>query len=455
MKIIIAGGGKVGATLVAELTYEGHDITLIDEPASVMEEIMEQYDIIGVCGNAASMATLEQAGVTEANLLIAVTDADEVNLLTCLTAHAMNPQVHTIARIRNADYREQSYSMRDQYALNMIINPEETAALEIARLLQMPGFQKIETFARGAAEIAELRVKADSPLNGRALNQLHKLVHSPVLVCAVQRGNDCIIPDGNFVMEENDRVYFTASQSALADLLESLGEVSRKARSCLIVGGSRISLYLARELQKSRIPATIIERDHDKCQELASELSETRIVEGDGSYQEFLYKEGIANYDAFVTLTGMDELNIVMSLYASEMHVPAVVTKLSHAENNQILDKLNIGSVISPKDLISASIIRYVRAMQNKTGAAVTMHYIAYGQGEAIEFNVDADTKHQDTPLKDIAIRRNVLIASISRGWHSTLPTGSSTFHEGDTIIVVANSDQKIQNLNDIFEDAE
>lgn len=455
MKIIVAGGGKVGSNLVNELTEEGHDITVIDADSVVVEELMEQYDILGVCGNAAAQSTLKQSGVEEANLLIAVTDADEVNLLACLTAHSLNENLHTIARIRNMDYRDQSYQMRDQYALNMIINPEEAAAMDIARLLQMPGFLKIEKFARGASQIAELKIGESNPLKGLALHQLPGVVKRKVLACAVQRGDACIIPDGNFVLQENDLVYFMASQSALSELLVSLGENPHKAKNALIVGGSRISSYLAKELDKSRIETTIVEINREKCDQLASELPHATIVEGDGSSQAFLETEGIANFDAFITLTGMDELNIVMSLYASECQVPTIVTKLSHAENNRILDRLSIGSVISPKVLIADSIIRYVRAMQNKEGAAITIHMIADGQGEAIEFNVDDDTKHKDTPLKDIAIRKNVLIGSISRGWHSELATGSSEFHKGDTILVVCKSDARILTINDIFEDAE
>lgn len=453
MKIIIAGGGKVGSALVEKLSEENHDITLIDMQGPVVEDIMEKFDIIGVCGNAAAMSVLEQAGVREANLLIAVSDADEVNLLACLTAHSMNPDLHTIARIRNADYREQSYLMRGQYALNMIINPEEACAMEIARLLQMPGFLKIENFTHGDALIAELRVKKGSPLDGLILNKLGSLVPSPVLACAVQREEECIIPDGSFVLKADDSVYFTASQASLAKLLKSLGVVSHQARNALIVGGSRISEYLAMELEKTRIQATIIEIDPSRCTELATKLPDAVVLQGDGSSQAFLDKAGIGNFDSFVALTGLDELNIVMSLYASERNIGAIVTKLSHAENNRTLDNLAVGSVVSPKDLVSDGIIRYVRGMQNKKGAAETIHMIAGGMGEAIEFNVEEDTKYQNIPLKDIPIRKGVLLASISRGWHSELPKGNSRYHKGDTILLTAEKDCRILTLNDIFEE--
>ncbi len=453
MKILIAGGGKVGSSLIRQLTTEGHEITLIDRSAGVLEEIMEQYDIIAVQGNSATMSVLEEAGVADANLLIAATDADEVNLLCCMTAHVMNPEVHTIARIRNPEYRDQSYLMRDRFALNMIINPEEEAAKEIARLLQLPGFMKIDMFARGSAEIAELKIGADSPLKGIPLSKLSASIRSQVLICAVQRDGQCITPDGNFVLQENDIAYVTGSQASLASLLDNLNILKRKVRQVLIVGGGRISYYLAKEMENSGIRATIVESDGKRCHELATVLPEVTVVQGDASSQEFLDSEGIENFDALVTLTGMDELNIVISLYGDARKVPVIITKLSHAENNRVLDTLPIGSVISPKELICSSLVRYVRAMQNKEGAAQTIHMIANGQGEAIEFIVDEETKHIGEPLKDLKIKPNVLVVSISRGWNSELPHGNSTFRLGDNVVIVTNGDTKILQLNDIFED--
>lgn len=453
MKILIAGGGKVGETLVRQLTAEGHDITLIDSTPSVIENVMEHYDIIGVSGNAASMETLLDADVRHAHLMIAVTNADEVNLLACMTAHGLNKDLHTIARIRNPEYRAQSYQMRDYFGLNMVINPEETAAVEIARLLQFPGFSKIDLFAKGATEIAELKIKAESPLNHLVLNKLNSVVHSQVLVCAVQRDGVCIMPDGNFTLQEDDVIYVTASQADLARMLRHLGVLNKKAKTALITGGGRISYYLSKELEKGGIAATVVEQDADRCSELATSLPQTTIVHGNASSQAFLDREGIETYDALITMTNLDELNIVMSLYGNARGVPQIITKLSHAENNKILDRLPIGSVISPKELICSGIVRYVRAMQNKVGAAITIHMIAGGQGEAIEFIVDDKTKYTGVALKDISLRRNVLIASIERGWKHQLPTGTSTFQPGDTIIVVTTSDTRVQQLNDIFEE--
>ncbi len=453
MKIVVAGAGKVGSSLVSQLVNEGHEITVVDRDTDVLEETMQMYDVIGVQGNAASMEALEEAGIRTADLLIAATDRDEVNLLSCLTAHGLNPDLHTIGRIRDKDYRAQAYQMRDYFALNYVINPEHEAAIEMRRLLNFPGFLGLETFAKGNVEIAVLKIGESSALNGIKLSGMNDIVHCHVLVCAVQRNGECIIPDGNFVLRNNDLIYVTASSSNLSVLLKNLGIITRKVRSVLIAGGSLISYYLAKELESSGISSTIVEAKRQRCEELAMLLPNTRIIVGDASSQAFLDSVGIDDFDAMVTLTGLDELNIVISLYGNSRKVPHLITKLSHAENNRMLDSLPLGSVIAPKELVCSSIVRYVRAMQNKEGAAITIHRIADGQGEAIEFNVDEDTKHLGMPLKDMNLKPNVLIASITDGMNTEISTGNSKFKVGDNVIVVTNKTTSIRQLNDIFED--
>ncbi|MBQ6451986.1 MAG: Trk system potassium transporter TrkA [Solobacterium sp.] len=453
MKIVVAGAGKVGSSLVSQLVNEGHEITVVDRNTDVLEETMQMYDVIGVQGNAASMEALEEAGIRTADLLIAATDRDEVNLLSCLTAHGLNPDLHTIGRIRDKDYRAQAYQMRDYFALNYVINPEHEAAIEMRRLLNFPGFLGLETFAKGNVEIAVLKIGEDSALNGIKLSGMNDIVHCHVLVCAVQRNGECIIPDGNFVLRNNDLIYVTASSSNLSVLLKNLGIITRKVRSVLIAGGSLISYYLAKELESSGISSTIVEAKRQRCEELAMLLPNTRIIVGDASSQAFLDSVGIDDFDAMVTLTGLDELNIVISLYGNSRKVPHLITKLSHAENNRMLDSLPLGSVIAPKELVCSSIVRYVRAMQNKEGAAITIHRIADGQGEAIEFNVDKDTKYLGVPLKDMNLKPNVLIASITDGMNTEISTGNSKFKVGDNVIVVTNKTTSIRQLNDIFED--
>ena len=453
MKILIAGGGKIGTCLTEQLTNEGHELTIIDCSTSVLEDVMEKYDVITVAGNAASMAVLETAGVKEMDLFIAATDMDEVNMLACMTAHGMNPNLTTIGRIRNPEYRLQAYEMRDVFGLTLSVNPEHRAAREIARLLNFPGFLSVDTFAKGYVEIVELKVDAGSKLVGTKLSRMEDIVHTQVLVCAVYRNGETIMPDGNFVIRENDTLFITASTDNLTSLLKNLGIIAKKAKRVVIAGGGRISYYLVKELEKSGMDCTIVEIDPNRCRELAEVLPNATIVHGDASSQAFLDMEGVGESDALVTLTGLDELNIVISLYGNTRNVSQVVTKLSHAENNRILDTLPIGSVISPKELAGFSILRYVRAMQNQEGNAISVHRIGGGKVEAMEFIVDENTRHCNEKLKNVKTKKNVLIVSILTKTKVEIPTGSSKFSEGDTVVIVTNSSTPILSLNDIFED--
>lgn len=453
MKIIIGGGGKIGSTLTRQLIKEGHDITLIDRNTAILEKLMETYDVMGVQGNAASANVLEQAGIKDNDLFIAATDADEANLLSCITAHGLNPNLHTIARIRNPEYLTQAYDMKELLGLNLAINPELYAAEEIAALLKFPGFLKVDTFAKGRVRIVELKVKENSVLQNVYLKDLGHLVHSQVLVCAVLRDGQCISPDGNFQLKVNDKLYVTASSDNLTSLINNLKINSKPVKNVLISGGSKIGYYLAKDLHKSKINSTIVEIDEKSCDLLANLLPYATIIQGDASNEQFLESEHLNTYDAVVNLTGLDELNIVMSLYAVSSNVENVVTKLSHAENYKLLDSLSIGSTISPKELAGNTIVRYVRAMVNQKGAATSIHSIANGQAEAIEFNITKDTLHLDTPLKDIKFKSSVLVCGINSSYRTLIPSGNSTFSVGDSIIVVSTKEEPLLDVNDIFEE--
>jgi len=452
MNIIIAGDGKVGSMLTRQLSSEGHDITVIDSNSSVLESTVERYDVFAVHGNCASMDVLLQAGVKDADLLIAATSEDEVNLLCCTTAHALNPKLHTIARIRNPEYTEQIYRMRNIFGLSMVINPENQAATEIDRLLKYPGFLRRDTFAKGRTEIVELRVGAGSKLCNVRLMDLESIVRCKVLVCAVLRDGSASAPRGDFVLREGDRVFFTALSQNLTTLLKNLGILTRRVRSVTICGGSKISYYLASRLKKSGISSRIIEKDYARCRELCALLPDTEIIHGDISNQELLESEALGKTDALVTLTGIDEMNMIVSLYAASQGVPQVITKLGHTGNRSIIDSLNLGSVICPRDLVCNNIVRYVRAMENQTGAALSVHTIADGQAEALEFLVDEHTLNIGKPLKEIRLKPNILLVSISHGATPEIPNGDSFFRQGDTVVVVdTNSREIIRQLNDIF----
>lgn len=451
MKILIAGSGKLGETLARQLCAEEHDVTLVDSDRSVLESGLNRYDVMGVMGNCASMEVLRQAGVESANLLIAVTGSDEVNLLTCTTAHYINPKLHTIARIRNPDYAEQAYSMRDAFALSMIVNPERQAATEIERLLRYPGFLKRDTFAKGRMEIVELKLEADSRLCNVTLSSLNTLVRCRVLVCAVLRGGNAFAPDGNFVLHAGDRVFVTASTEVLSELLKNLGIVTHRAQRVMLIGGGKISYYLAQALEESRLDVQLVEKDPDICEQMAKALPRTTVIQGDAADRSVLEGEGLASCDALVTLTGLDELNMVISLYGSGFGVKQIITKVGRMEDGRVLDSLPLGSVICPRKLSCSTIVRYVRAMQKQAGAAITVHTIADGQVEAIEFPVDEHTLHCGEPLKKLKLRENILLVGINRGDHTEIPNGDSSFEQGDSVVVVSSGATVLMQLNDIF----
>ena len=452
MKIIIAGDGKVGSTLTRELSAEGYDVTIIDANPRVLETTEELYDVLSIQGNCASMEVLEQAGVREADLLIVATSADEINLLCSLTAHGMNPNIHTIARIRNPEYNSQLVRMRDIFSLSMAVNPELQAAVEIERLLKYPGFLKRDTFAKGRMEIVELRIDRNSRLCDKALNDLETVTGCQILVCTVLRSGEVIAPDGNFVLREGDRIFVTAPLKNLTILLRNLGLLKHKVKRVMICGGGKISYYLAKRMERSGIDVSLIEKDPQRCVELAGALPQVCVINGDASDEKLLNDERLSDCDALITMTGLDELNMVISLYGHSCGVPQVITKLGRVESTPLLDQISLGSTISPKELCCDSIIRYVRAMKNQTGAAVSVHGIADGHAEALEFRVEHYTKHCGEPLKDLHLKRNILIAGIIHGGRPEIPNGESRFQVGDTVIIVSNGEEVIYQLNDIFE---
>ncbi len=450
MKIIIAGSGKVGKTLLRQLSSEGHDLTLIDLNKNVLEASVEQYDVMTVEGNCAAMSTLLDADVQKSDLLIAATGADEVNLLCCMTAHGLNPNVHTIARIRNPEYTEQIYKMREIFALSMSVNPELQAAREIERLLKFPGFLKRDSFAKGRAEIVELKVDEKSKLRGCSLSEMYRIVKCQVLVCTVLRQGEAITPRGDFVLEAGDRIFVTAPTSNLAELLSSLGIISRPVKRCILGGGGRISFYLAQMLTADGIRVTILERDPARCRELALNLPDATVIQGDCSDQKDLDSLHIDKCDAYLSTTGIDEMNMISSLYASSRGAKQVITKLGRPENLQLAGKLSVGSVVCPRELCGYEIVRYVRAMQNQTGSILSLHSIADGQAEAVEFRVN-DIKYCGIPLKNLKIKKNFLLASISHGNSVEIPGGNSVLRVGDSVVVVTTKLGSLQSLADIF----
>lgn len=452
MKILIAGAGKIGTEILRHLSLESHEVIVIDNDEKVIDQLRNQFDTLAIHGNCASMQSLNEANIEHSDLLIAVAGADEINLLTCLTARKLNPDIHTIARVRSPEYLAQIFQMREEFGLSLVLNPERSAAKEIFRLLQFPGFLKRETFSNGRVEIVELQVKEDSILANVPVAKLSDTLGIKTLICAVNRDGKAFIPGGNDTICEGDYIYVTGTVAALSKFLTKMEITSKKARHATLLGGGGISYYLAESLLAAGVKVKIIERDEQRCIELAQHLSDAAIINADGSLQEILESEGIGSTDALVTLTGLDELNVIMSLYGTSREVPQIVTKVNRMESTGLLHNLGVGSVISPRTLCAENVLQYARAMQSKMGAAITLCKIADGHAEALEFRVNPKTYYIGVPLKDIKVRKNILIACIIHNGKTIIPDGSSVYGINDTIIAVSCNDEPVMQLNDIFE---
>lgn len=452
MEILVVGAGKVGTAVTKQLVSEGHNITIMDVKPSLLETSKLTYDVSTIVGNGGSMTSLADAEVENKELLIAVTNSDEVNLLACFTAKNINPNINCIARIRNPEYVDQAYWMREQYGLALVINPEKQAAHEIMQLLKLPGSLQRETFAKAHIEMVELKVEPGSRIDGVRLMDMEKIVKTKVLVCAVESGDTLTMPDGNYIIKGGDRIYVTANSSVqIHALLMSLGIIKKEIKNVLITGGGRIAYYLADALNNAKIHTHIIEIDRSKCENLAEKLPTSVIVNGDASSVEVLDRETLNVYDAVVSLTGTDESNIITSMYANMVGVPLTITKVGRGANVTIADALPIGPVVCPKDLCTDHIVSYVRAMMKTSGSELSVHTIARGKAEILEFEIDERTKYTDVALKDIKTRSDVLIVSITHNRVSEIASGSSKYEVGDTVVVVTDANNAFASINDIF----
>lgn len=439
MKIVIVGDGKVGSTLAEQLSREGHDITIVDRSPDPLQQTTEDLDILCIEGNGATFETQLEAGVDSADLLIAVTASDELNLLCCLIAKKAGAH-HTIARVRNPEYNAELPLITDDLGLSLAVNPELTCADEIARSLRFPSAMRADTFADGRVELVQLRLQEDSPLAGKTLMELPSLTRSNVLVGAVQRGEDNVtIPSGSFRMESGDRVVLVSTPRSIQKFFRQMRLDTSRVRQVMLVGGGRIAYYLAKQLLESGLDVKIIESDFARCEELSELLPKATILHGDGTNEAFLRESGIEQMDAFASLTGMDEENILMSLYVRKSFPRIkVVTKANRASFRNILDALDVGSVYNSRHSASNLICRYVRAMQNSLGSKVeTLYKLVSGRVEALEFRAASGSAVCGTPLSSLRLRKNILIGSINRCGKIIIPSGSDTIEPGDTVIVI------------------
>ena len=437
MQIIIVGDGKVGHTLMKELSQEGHDIVIIDNNMEVIEKSLNTYDIMAIRGNGASYHVLKEAEVDKADLLIAATSSDEINMLSCLIAKKLGTK-RTVARVRNPEYSEQLFIMREELGLNMSINPDYSAAKEISRVLRFPSAQKVETFSRGRVELVQILVEEGSLLDGQPLFTIGTKFKSKILICAIERGDNVIIPKGDVILMAGDEIYLTATARQANAFVRNAGILKEKIKSVMIIGGGRISYYLAKMLEGTGIEFKIVENDYKRAGFLSEELPEAMIIHGDGTNHELLLEEGINDTDAFVALTGRDEDNIIVSMFASNNDVRKIITKVNNLDLANLLNEYLLDTVISPRFLTANQIIQYARSIQNSMGSNVqTLHRIINDQVEVLEFSVKVKHDFLGIKLKDLNLKNNILISSIVRGKTTIVPGGEDTIELNDHVIIV------------------
>lgn len=437
LNIIIVGCGKVGATLTEQLCKEGHDIAVVDKNPSRVQALTDMHDVMGLVGNGASYSVQMEAGIEKADLIIAVTESDELNLLTCTVAKRVG-HCAAIARVRNPDYSEEISYLQERLELAMIVNPELEAANEIARVLYLPAALSVNTFARGHAEMVRIKIPADNVLDGQSLAMLGRDIAKNILVCVVERGSEVQIPGGNFVLKSGDVVSFIASARESTEFLERIGIQTHRVKDALLIGGGKSSYYLAKQLLAVGIGVKIIESRQERCEELSILLPRAVVINGDGTKEELLKEEGLDRVEAFVPLTGIDEENILLTLHAREVSNAKIITKINRITFHDVINRLELGSVVYPKYITAEAIIAYVRALTASMDSNVeTLYHMFDHRVEAIEFRVSGESGLTDKSLKELSLKDNLLIACINRNGQIIIPGGDDWIQAGDTVIIV------------------
>ena len=451
MKIAIIGLGTVGKTILKSLAGMGHTITIIDDDKDKVESLIEKYDVFGVVGNGACMDIQKEANMSDTDLAIVLTNSDELNVFACLVAKKIGVK-NTIARVRNPDYSKQIAEMKDQLGISMIVNPEKETAAEIFNLINLPSISQIEHFAKGRVLLVEIIVDKDCALVGETLISLSRKLSTRVLVCAVQRGDEVVIPSGNFMFQLGDRVHFTSDAGSLRNFLAEAHLETTPFKDIMIVGGNRIGYYLAKELSRKKFSIKLIEKNKELADELADLLPKVTVIYGNGTQHDLLIEEGIEAMDAFVALTDIDEENMIVSMFANKMNVLKTITQIKSDDLYDMLDELGIENKVSPKRIVADRIISYIRAIANKRGSNVlTLYRLVNDRVEALEFLAKKPEKFYDKPLRTLKIKHNCLIACIIRENEVIIPDGNSSIRLGDNVIVVT-THKNFDDLNDIFE---
>ena len=452
MKIVIIGDGKVGYKLAEHLSVDNYDVVLIDNNEEKLKEAINNLDVNCFAGDGVSVEVQAEAGVPEADLVIACASTDELNMLSCLVAKRLGAK-HTIARVRNPLYYHQIYLLKEDLHLSMVINPEFAVANEIARNLIFPDASKVETFVKGRLELVEFPVREGNPVIGYKLADIYSKFQIKILICAIQRGSEVFIPDGEFVIEEGDKLHIAAAHREIEQFFSRLGNRKRRVRNVLICGGGRVGFYLAKKLCSMGMEVKIIEQCHERCEELCEELPKVTVIHGDATDHDLLLEEGVREADALVALTGVDEENIIMGLFANKQGVQKIVAKVNEDSRAQMVEGLGIDSIVSSKNATVDAIFSYVRARQNSLSSAniESMYRLVDDRVEALEFVIKEETKYTNIALKDLKTKPNNLIACIGRKRQMIIPSGSDSIQVGDTVVVITKS-KKIQDITDILE---
>lgn len=452
MKIIIIGGGKVGLTLAEHLSTEDHEVTVIDKNQQRLNEAVDKLDVLGIAGNGATIPILEKAGAANADLVIAVTEADELNLLACLISRRIGAN-YAIARVRNPEYSDMVSLIKDNMDLSLTINPELSCASEIARVLRFPKMIDIDTFAKGKVELLQFVLPDNNPLIGLKLREMSSFTRDcSILICAVERNEHVYIPSGEFTLEKYDKLSIIGDPSSQMNFFNRIGMMPDRIRSIMIVGGGRIAYYLAEQIIPMGISVKIIESDYNRCVHLSELLPDADIICGDGSDQQLLMDEGVEIVDAFASLTGIDEENIMLSLHVGSLSKAKLITKIARNPFTSVISNLNLGSVFYPRMIAAEHILSYVRALQNSYGSNVeTLYKIVDSKAEALEFYVTDDCRLIKTPLSELKTKKNLLIGSINRGGKIIIPSGSDMFLSGDTVVVIT-THQGLNKLEEILD---
>lgn len=451
LNIIIVGCGKVGITLVEQLSREGHDITIIDKNPQIIQSLSDLYDIMGLVGNGASYSVQMEAGIENADLIIAVTDSDELNLLCCTVARRVG-KCAAIARVRTPDYSEEVGYLREKLGLAMIINPELEAARETARILFLPTALEINTFAHGQAELIKFKIPEKNTLDGFTISELVKQLSVNFLICAIERNGEVFIPSGDFVLHTGDYVSFVASRKNARDFLKKIGFKTHQVKDTMIIGGGKVAYYLAKQLINIGISVKIIEKNKERCEELSILLPQAIIINGDGTDEELLNEEGLAYAESFVPLTGIDEENIMLTLHAKQVSKAKVITKINRITFKDVINNLDLGSVVYPRYITSEAIIAYVRAKKNSMNSnnIETLYHMFDSHAEAIEFRVEEQSDVTDVPLMNLSLKKNLLICFINRNGKIFIPSGQDCIKAGDTVMIVT-THNGFNNIRDIL----